>query len=127
LKKLSVTTALPMAAAAHRHGVVAGRFRAADVAHQAADQGQQKDRAPAVAVREGLPDQWSNSQNGDLEGGEVADLLETDAQVCRHIAVRRDDARRREGGHGGVDGDKHQVGRFLSLVNIAFTTEKIRK
>jgi len=56
-------------------GGIIGTLRATHVANKTAYQGNEENRATTISVRQGLPEQWRTSENGDLEGGQVTGFL----------------------------------------------------
>jgi len=99
---------------ARGHGRIAVALRAADVADETGDEGQQKDGPASVSIGQWPPEQRRTAQDGNLERSEIRCPLEGDAEICGDVLVRRDDASCGEGRHAGVEGHQNQVGHFLS-------------
>ena len=71
-------------------GCVSGRLGTANVADQATNKRNEENGTTAVAVGNWFPEEWRDAENGNLQRGEIGDLLETDAKVLGNVQVRWD-------------------------------------
>lgn len=142
LKNVSLTTALPMAAAGLMKNAVMARQRAivaydglsaqplkdvsftyisrrqqyhSHVTCCAAHKRKKKYWTSTVALRDRLPEQRCDSKNADEQTCQETCTLHTVIQVLSNVAKRGLIGGRCESGHHGVKCDKHQIDNLLGI------------
>lgn len=90
---------------AEAHGRVRVAVGAPDVADETADERDEEDGPPAVALRQRPPEQRRTAQDGDHQRREVACGLYFDVEILGDVHEGCHDRGGGEGPHHGVEGD----------------------